>query len=189
MRFSEIYSDERDVAVILGDGTYDRKVVRNLAEKFDGGDLSLAEPFLPSIYMVKKGLSALEGLIWLLHKGYRIRRALYLVDREHIKSFDEIENELKTMGCEVICFELLSEDRAGVFSFRHGSREVRLYVAVAGIRCNLEEEIDELIRRVFGGASSRMSVKAIFRSISDIRIIKETVKGLSCVLQALERDR
>ncbi len=42
----------------------------------------------------KKGLSALEALVNALTSGYKIRRALFLVDREHLLNFEAISRWL-----------------------------------------------------------------------------------------------
>lgn len=106
----------------------------------------------------KTGLAALEGLVTMLDKGYRVAKALFIVDKEHVTSFDEIKRKLGEHGFEIRGYSELG-DKAGFLELDRGSNKVELYVVIAGDIKNMEEEVRKLASRVYGREVERLSAR------------------------------
>ena len=187
---SEIFrGDESEILVIIGDGKYEERILRYISLKFNGRGMVLVIPRLP--IPKKTGLAALEGLVTILHTGYHLKAALFIVDREHISDIGEIDDKLHSMGCDIKSHEILLKDKALIYDLLHGSHEVRLYVVIAGeVKC-INEEVAKLAYRIYGKMFSeedikRVKLKELMRK-ADTDHIKESLKGLSTILQKIEQ--
>ena len=187
---SKLEAEGQQVAVILGNGKYDQKVLRAVAPKFNGKDINLAITSVP--LPVKRGLSALEGLISLLDLEYRVEKALYLVDKEHVASIEEIKERLRFHGCDVESSKKSLNDKAAIFDFTRGSRRVKLYAAIAGTTKSIDEEMTCLARKVYGKQFELSEVKGInlrrlMRKVNK-KTIRAALKGLGFILQSIEGE-
>jgi len=87
------------IPVILGNGIEEVRILTYLAPKFDGTRCALVDTHapLPGLGVVK-GPSALRNLAWLLVYGYRVEKALFLIDKEHVQDFENIAETLSEYG-------------------------------------------------------------------------------------------
>lgn len=145
----------KQILVIMGDGSLEKRVISELAPRFDGTGCRLVFTQLPPPYQVKKGLCALEALTFILHLGYRANEILFVVDKEHvdinlkglIKRLEEsgsMINEVKEIG-----------ENAWLIIGLHGSSPFSLYIAVAGKEKSMDEEVQEFGRALGLHASAR----------------------------------
>ena len=179
---------EDQVLLILGDGARDEKVVSYVAPRFNGTKCSITSIRLPSPDMPRKtGLNALESLILLLDK-FKVKRALFLIDKEHVPSIDDVKDWLIGHGCSVE--ERMKTSEALILNLTRGAKETVLYVAIAGREKRIEEDIESLAQQIYGQAAPKQAHRKIKKLIEKASIsqISKAFKGLSTVLKALERE-
>ena len=189
--------DEEQILVIIGDGR-ERYLLEDIAQKFNGKALTLALVSKPLIDEGKKGKAALEGLPSLLHVSYRVEKVLFLIDREHVESKTEIEEELKKYGFIINNSQELAEN-AWLVEATHGAKTVRIYVAVAGKTKSMNEELEELAKIQATKKGHKVTdIKYMLRSTANIRrLIKsanredleKSLKALSYILGYLESSK
>jgi len=190
MKFTPSFEGgEHQVLLIFGDGRKDEKLVRLATPKFNGKSLLLCSLSHPLPRRKPTGASALEGLILIMDKGFIVRKALFYVDREHIRSFEVVKEWLKGHGFTIEKEERLSDDVV-FLSLARGYRKLGLYVALAGKVKNLNEEVEDLVERILGEEAARKAWRYLKAAINrasqqDIFI---SVKGLSVVIKALEQN-
>ena len=197
MRFSEkLKPEDLQFLVVLGDGKYERRILRYILPKFDGRNVTLSIPSLPRGVMTAKktGLAVLESLITLLNLRYSFNRVIFLVDREHISGMDEIDEWLKEHGCVIDSRVMLNSNKgAAIYHITHGDHEFELYVALAGRHKCIEEELFELAGRVYGKSFDKRRIKSprfIKRLIekAGAEDIKKCLRNLSIILQKIEEE-
>ncbi|MCL7383645.1 MAG: hypothetical protein LZ172_01635 [Thaumarchaeota archaeon] len=190
MKFTPSFEGgEHQVLLIFGDGRKDEKLVRLVAPKFNGKSLFLCSISHPLPRRKPTGVSALEGLILIMDKGFAVKKALFYVDREHIQSFEVVKEWLKGHGFTIEKEERLGGD-AVFLSLTRGYRKLSLYVALAGKVKNLDEEVGDLVERILGEEAAKKAWRYLKTAINrasqkDILI---SIKGLSIVIKALEQN-
>ncbi|MHA1834339.1 MAG: hypothetical protein ACTSV7_10135 [Candidatus Baldrarchaeia archaeon] len=191
MRFSGQYikgEEDSQVFVVLGNGVREEKVLRYLAPKFNGSKYILS--YTPSPLSIKPekrtGISAIENLVRILMVGgFKVKQALFLVDREHVSSLDFVANEIqRKYSFNVEKVKILRENVAGIFRLsREGLVIEKFYVVIAGKTKGMEEELKSLIQGVHGG---RFKLKdALVRST--LEQIAKTLPGLYLALKSIEQ--
>jgi len=184
MNFSLSFEGGKNqILLILGNGIKDLKVVRWLTQKFNGTQCSIAFPesALKEIQKTKRGLVALEKLIYLLGK-HNIEKALFVVDREHIPDFNSIKKWVQEHGCTINEEESLGNKASSLY-LTHGFKRFNLYIAIAGEEKSLDEEVQKLFELKCGKAKISYDNKLK-------EIIKEASKdeGLCEIFEMLEQE-
>ena len=188
MKFSQIFKpSDSHVLLIIGDGLREEKLIRCITPKFDGGKCILSMPGLPGHFRVRKGVSALEGLIHTLMRC-KVDKALYIVDKEHVTNPDEVNRWLKQHGCKVEEHGRIREG-VGWLRFTYGPRKIKLYIVIAGHRKSMDEEIEKLAGEVYDKEIKPENVKSLnikqMLKKANIKVIKKYL-GLASALQDLE---
>ena len=84
----------------------------------------------------------------MLTAGFKVKTALFLVDREHVSSFEVISEEVKKYGFTVEDFKEIVKEKAAIFRLRRGHLTVeRFYTVIAGKERKIEEELMELAQK------------------------------------------
>jgi hypothetical protein len=190
MKLTQLFEyGDRQVLIIIGDGTFEEKLLRALAPKFNGMKYSLALSLTP--VGKRTGLAALQGLVLTLDKGYKVTKALFIVDKEHVTGFDDIKGKLEEHGFKIEGCKRLG-NKAELLRLSRGSSEVDLYVVIAGCTKNIEEEVMKLAGKVYGKKIERPEdiggIKALIEE-ADVPTIKETLEGIASALQDIERQK
>ncbi len=136
-----------DFIVILGDGSFDKKVLMGIARKLDGKNISLGIPSI--IFQRKTGLRAIDALKTYIGKS-RISSYIFMTDRDVFKynPINEIHSYLNSIGIEVINWHLIKE--AYLHECRLGNNAFKLYSIIAGSTTFIEEEIAKLLELSLG---------------------------------------
>ncbi len=191
MRFLNRYikgEEDSQVFVVLGNGVREEKVLRYLAPKFNGSKYVLS--YTPSPLSTKPekrtGISAIENLVRILViGGFKVKQALFLVDREHVSSLDFMVNEIqRKYSFNVEKVKILRENVAGIFRLSRGGLVIeKFYVVIAGKTKSMEEELKSLIQEVHG---KQFKLKdALVRST--LEQIAKTLPGLYLALKSIEQ--
>ena len=179
-----------EILVILGDGRYEERILTYISPKFDDENVVLAIPSLP--LPRKTGLAMLEGLVSILHAGYRLQAALFIIDKEHVPDIGRIEDKLRSMGCHIRSHEILLDGKGLIYDLLHGVHEVRLYVVIAGEATCMNEEVAKLATKIYRKEFSKEDAKRVkFKELirrAGMDAIKESLKGLSTILQRIKRE-
>ena len=190
MNLSDRLSSEEDVLVLLGNGLRDEKLLRALAPRLDGKQVTLAITRISPMIGRKTGLAALEGLSATLHAGYRVGRALFVVDREHVENLESIEERLRMYGFEARWIERRGDYGATLDLIRRQHR-VKLFIAVAGRKKSLNEELEELANQVYKEGSDvpanlkRIKIKELI-SKATLREIERKLRGVFFALRRID---
>ncbi len=193
------------VSVITGDGRDEYNILKSFARKYDGNKKLLWFPVIPLKKVTRRVAERLSGLKSLNvikdYPGkYRISNFLYLVDREHIESKDQIRNHLKSeVGVKNI--SVVRENTSYmVINCLYGLHEVTVYCVISGEKKNIEEEIVKLISIKFGVGiePNKKEIKRFLRNhqtdYEDIieRATKEELEtafpALSTILNEIEKN-
>lgn len=194
VEFSERYKpDGKQVFVIIGDGTLEEKLLRAIAPKFNGAVCTLVLTSPPLPVGKKTGIAALEGLASTLDKGYKVDKAIYLVDKEHVASLNEIKEELKGYGFVIEGCEKLGEKSASL-DLSRGHVRLKLYVAIGGDNKSIDEELAKLATNLYNKEvkpedvkRGKIKIKGLI-SEATIDAIKRSLEGLASVLQSVEQQ-
>lgn len=193
MKFSEFLrkgEEDKQIPVILGNGPTEVKLLRYLAQRVNGTDCSIADTRTSLPLREKKtGPHALETLSVLIHLGFRLRRALYIVDKEHIPDIKVILEKLTEYGFSIEEYKEI-ERRVGVLRIRKGHRELALYMVIAGEEKNLDEELVSLAQLVYGRDVKVNYIKGRIRELirrARIEQISRTIK-LYKALKMIEQE-
>jgi len=188
LKLSEVLHDTgKQILVILGNGMKEKRILSEIAPKYNGTGCTLVLTSLPYPYVVKRGISALEAVFVLIHSRYKINNILFIVDKEHIKSPDlrELSEKLKKHGCIIRKMEPIGEN-AWVFEGVHGLSHLSIYVAVAGEEKGMEEEIQRFQEIL--GITADISERKLLKEIKQVKReeLEKCFKGLTAVLKFLE---
>ncbi|MEM2174311.1 MAG: hypothetical protein QXI58_01610 [Candidatus Micrarchaeia archaeon] len=190
MEVSSIFKQNGEqVLVIIGNGTYEKKLLHALAPKFNGIRASLVITSLP--ISKKTGLAALEGLASILTRGYYVEKALFIIDKEHINDFNDIKSRLGEYGFMIEEYKELTQ-KVALFDLSRGINKVKLYAVITGdVKC-INEEIAKLASQVYGKEVKPRNVKHIkikeLLSKATLEAIKKSLEGLAFVLQYIEKN-
>lgn len=136
--------------LVVGNGAEDVKVFRVVAEAYDHRKTILL-PILP-IHRGERGLAAVARALAILVSLQRASKSVYLVliDLEHVKSLDDVEDKLREHGFDVVETEILGEQCYRV-EVERGSKRAIVYVVVSGDReCrSIEAHIAKMIRELY----------------------------------------
>lgn len=170
---------DRQIPIILGDGSNEISLLRLLAPRFDGTKCELVDiRLLPPMGHVRTGLASLENLAWLGNEGYRVAKALFLVDIEHVQSLEEIVDKLSEYGFIIEDQEELDE-KIWLLDLRRGTWTLKLYAVLAGEEKCFMEELMKLARIIYG---REMRVKEVRRRIREI-VNKASLRQLTNALR------
>jgi len=170
---------------VVGDGPRDALILREVASKLNGHrGASLALTQLP--LTERKGLSALEGVVELLNRGYRVEGVLLLVDKEHVASFKAVEDWLRKRGFDTAYLQELGP-KAAVLEASRGHRRLKVYLAVAGDSKSMEEDVEKLIRKVCREEVGELETTLLKRLIQRASVdqVRRAFDGLAKALEAL----
>lgn len=136
--------------LVVGNGAEDVKVFTVVAEAYDHRKTILL-PILP-IHRGERGLAAVARALAILVSLQRASKSVYLVliDLEHVKSLDDVEDKLREHGFDVVETEILGEQCYRV-EVERGSKRAIVYVVVSGDReCrSIEAHIAKMIRELY----------------------------------------
>lgn len=136
--------------LVVGNGAEDVKVFTVVAEAYDHRKTILL-PILP-IHRGERGLAAVARALAILVSLQRASKSVYLVliDLEHVKSLDDVEDKLREHGFDVVETEILGEQCYRV-EVERGSKRAIVYVVVSGDReCrSIEAHIVKMIRELY----------------------------------------
>lgn len=136
--------------LVVGNGAEDVKVFTVVAEAYDHRKTILL-PILP-IHRGERGLAAVARALAILVSLQRASDSVYLVliDLEHVKSLDDVEDKLREHGFDVVETEILGEQCYRV-EVERGSKRAIVYVVVSGDReCrSIEAHIAKMIRELY----------------------------------------
>lgn len=152
----ELEAQRPDILVLTGNGKTETRILSALCEKYDGKAKFLWFPETPIRRGLKEtGFKALHAIGVYLTK-YKVKRFLFLVDREHFKGIKQKEQEaiagylergLKAKietACEYMPRKMfITRGHLGYLPFD-------IYTVIFGATSNIEEETSELIRLKFG---------------------------------------
>ena len=172
------------VLLVVGDGRSEEKVLTWVAPLFDGSSTSIAYPSPPPLRRRLTGLSALESLIALLDQGFEVKYVLFVLDREHLSSLNEVCEWLAEHGFTVVKEEEGVEGRAARLRLARGHKLLTLYLAIMGRERRLEEEVEEFNVKVLGLRTGRLRKEAFARSTR--RDVEECFKALAWALRDIE---
>jgi len=186
LRVTEYLSSEAGcVLAIIGNGRWDSLVLREVASKLNGHrGASLALTQLP--LTERKGLSALEGMVELLNRGYRVEAVLLLVDKEHVASFKAVEDWLRKRGFDVAYLQELGP-KAAVLEASRGHHRLKVYLAVAGDSKSMEEDVEKLTREVCRKEVGELEMASLKRLIQRASVdqVRRAFDGLAKALEAI----
>lgn len=156
MRFLEELkdvSDEPIIAVLTGNGRTELRLLKYLAEKYNGDEKILFFPRLPIHPRPGSGLSALKAVKTYLK--YKIHSTLFLVDKEHFRKEEvvkKIDTALRGFGIDIQNIELIREEWeiALLVKASVGHREITIYVVILGENECIEEDIVKLVELELG---------------------------------------
>jgi len=188
--------------LVVGNGAEDVKVFRVVAEAYDHRKTILL-PILP-IHRGERGLAAVARALAILVSLQRASKSVYLVliDLEHVKSLDDVEDKLREHGFDVVETEILGEQCYRV-EVERGSKRAIVYVVVSGDReCRfIEAHIAKMIRELYKEevkCDKKFIRKWLKRhGIRKVSLVQEAVRRglvskvfpqLAIVLQQLSRD-
>lgn len=139
--------------LVVGNGAEDVKVFTVVAEAYDHRKTIL----LPTLPVREKdrvgtGLTVVARALAILVSLQRASKSVYLVliDLEHVKSLDDVEDKLREHGFDVVETEILGEQCYRV-EVKRGSKRAIVYVVVSGDReCrSIEAHIAKMIRELY----------------------------------------
>ena len=131
-----------NLLIFTGDGSYERIILRELCEKYNGAEIILWFPALPGIR--KSGLSALNYLKDYPNKS-RINTLIYIVDGEFFENNakSKIIKYLGDIGVRVV--NTTSIQKAFLLECEFDPIKIKLYCIISGPEIFIEEEIAKLI--------------------------------------------
>jgi hypothetical protein len=196
LHFSTVFKkgeEDKQIFIILGNGHTEEKILRYLAPKFDGTQYSLVYTSLPiqMKYEKRTGLSAIKALASALTFGCRIRKCLFLIDREHIPNSEVIVKEFSEYGFKIEkCEEM--EDKVKIFRLTRGPLTVdKFYLIVAGETKSIDEELVSLARQVYKKDLKiddfKWRLKELFNKAT-LEQVANTLRGLYIVLRKIREE-
>jgi hypothetical protein len=159
---------------LTGDGSWERVVLKALAERHDGSERALLIPIAVAVLGRGNrktgrfsGLSALQSIKTYLDT--RIRRYLFLIDIEHINNEEGIKPDLEASARQY-GFDLqrpveVIGNQAFLIRCRVGSHEIMVHTVVSGRKKCIEENISTLISLQWGidVESSKCAIRKILK--------------------------
>jgi len=128
--------------IIIGDGSTEFRILKALENKLDHSDVLLYSGRGVSI-----GLSAaLDMLATLFSLDRRVTKYLLIIDKEHVKSVNDIEKGLRDRGFTVRDAKECFDDVCYVFIVERSGRRGVVAVSIQGRERSIEESIAELIK-------------------------------------------
>jgi hypothetical protein len=128
--------------VIIGDGYTEVRILEAIGDKLNHSEVLLYVKWGISI-----GLSAaLDTLAKLFSLDKRVSKYLLIIDREHVKSVDDIINGLLARGFTISGEERCYAEACHIFTVEKGGRRGAVVVSIQGKERCIEENIAELIR-------------------------------------------
>jgi len=193
MEVSNAFTDSiKQVLTIIGNGLFDERVLEFVAVKLNGSSYSFVLPSLPIDR--KTGLAALESLLVLLDKGVKVKVSMFFIDKEHVKSSENIEDWLKAHGFHIVRSRVLGR-RAIMYVLMRGNKQVRLYIALSGRRRSVEEDIATLYglvyKRRIKADKARLKGKNLKELISkaSYKDVEKSFSGLARIIKEVESGR
>jgi hypothetical protein len=128
--------------VIIGDGYTEVRILEAVGDK-----LNHSEVLLYVRWGISIGLSAaLDTLAKLFSLDKRVSKYLLIIDREHVKSVDDVINGLLARGFTISGEERCYAEACHIFTVEKGGRRGAVVVSIQGKERRIEENIAELIR-------------------------------------------
>jgi hypothetical protein len=170
----EIDIDSVTIA-LTGDGSWERVVLKAMAERHDGSERALLIPIAVAVLGRGNrktgrfsGLSALQSIKTYVGQS-RIRRYLFLIDIEHVNDKEEIKPDLEASARQY-GFDLqrpieVIGNQAFLIRCRVGSHEITVHTVVSGRKKCIEESISALISLEWGidVESSKCAIRKILK--------------------------
>jgi hypothetical protein len=139
---------------LTGDGSWEREILKAFAQRYDGNENVLLIPIAVALLGRGNrragrlsGLSALQAIKTYVSK-YRLKRYLFLVDKEHICNTEdtsaELEASVKGIGFSFPHIESLGS-QAFLVKCKVGSHNIVVHTVISGEEKRIEEDIARLI--------------------------------------------
>jgi len=169
----EVYG-ENAIIVVTGNGSTEIRIISGFTEKYNHSK-TLVYP--RDIIGVSTGLkSAINALTKLVHILTN-RRYMLIIDKEHVKSINEIILELRKHGFQINERRELINN-ALVLKLTFGEKEIVLYVSISGFtrEGRIEENLSKLIRVKYNEDVAPIKVRSWMRKqkIREIDLIRES---------------
>jgi len=195
-----------NACLVVGNGKEDVKVFTVVAEAYDHRKTILL-PTLPVRERDRVGTTGLAAVARALAILVSLQQAsdsvyLVLIDLEHVKSLNDVEDKLREHGFDVVETEILGEQCYRV-EVKRGSKRATVYVVVSGNKeCrSIEAHIVKMIRELYK-EEVKCDKKSIWkwlrrRGIRVSELVREAVRRgliskvfpqLAIALQQLSRD-
>jgi hypothetical protein len=162
---TELKKDKGLVLVITGDEENEGRVLRALAQRFDGGKQLYWSK--PPIFR-KTGLKAIEAVkVYPSLIGQRRLTTLFLVDQEHVKREiqQDVSKSLMGIGIEIRNIVKI-HDKALDIKTNVGEKSIDIYAIVQGKTKCLEEDISELLKCMgYEVKPDKKEIKKLLRKI------------------------
>jgi hypothetical protein len=147
--------------IIIGDGYTELRILKALENKFNHSEVLLCPGLGVSI-----GLSAaLDMLATLFSLDKRVSKYLLIIDKEHVKSVDDVAKSLRDRGFTVGDTKECYDKMCYIFIVERGGRRGVVVVSIQGRERSIEENIAELIKIRYNEdvGSDKKSLKEWFR--------------------------
>lgn len=173
------------IFVITGNGTgINQKIVlKSLSSKYDGKERILYFPKAP-IKQRKVGLSIFESIFDPVNPlTAKFSEFLVMIDKEHIKTDyskeiqEKFRREIRSFKIERESCEISKNSMKLVGKF--GSKRIKVYIAITGIRFCLEEEIAKLIEEKYSEKIDGRDCGEFKRIIGKFKDIGELIENSS----------
>ncbi len=179
-------ANKNDILLLIGNGSSDEQILRELFPKFDGLKYSVALSASPQPYRRSTGLtSTINSLSLLMHKSIKPQRVIIVIDREHVKDKTTIERTIREHGFEII-EDIQLEERAFKLILSRGGFKFTLYIAVMGETKSIEEDIAKLEKLVYGDKEGR-SPKRIVRK-ADYTHLADVFSNIYKIVEDIEKE-
>jgi len=181
--------------IIVGNGYTELRILKALENKLNHSEVLLYPGLGVSI-----GLSAaLDMLATLFSLDKRVSKYLLIIDKEHVKSVDDVAKGLRDRGFTVRDTKECFDDMCYVFVVERGGRKGAVVVSIQGRERSIEENIAELIKMRYNEdvSSDKKSLREWFRrkrlSIEEVieqssyKLIEKAFPALAKALNTLKQ--
>ena len=162
------------ILTITGNGKMEYKILSAFAEKYNGLQKVIWFPKTPFVKHRKTGLSVLD-VVGIIVSRYKIENFLYIVDKEHVSSYEEIRSYLEKKSVRDISLE------GNILHGKYGLHKLMIYCAICGYSRRIEENISKLISIRFNVEiqATKEKIRDFLkkRGISIRKLIKDATKN------------
>ncbi len=135
---------EKQIAIIIGNGFREERILNSIIKLYKlNNTKTLIVPRLP--YGRRPGLGpSIESIKLLVEMGVKTNTFVIIIDKEHVRSIDDVSNAFKNLGFLCRPTELMKNLLE--IQCKIGIRNITTYVAILGYKKSIEEHLAELIK-------------------------------------------